>query len=90
MKLETRRMKAPRTLSRRPLALLRWFLTGGPTRFKAARLRRDGHPVAALCMLTGNPTAAIFCIRQYPTDLEARHRLHQHLCRYLCRPQTDS
>lgn len=74
-------MKAPRTIFRRPLALLRWYRTDGNKRLRAARLRRAGNPTKALILFTG-AWFLIELIRMTPDPIE-RKRFIESACRKL-------
>lgn len=53
---------------------VRWHLTYGPLRLRAARLRRAGHPSEAVVLLFG-VSWLIQTIRLVPHDLDLRQRL---------------
>ena len=67
------------TLFRRPLALFRWFVTSGPKRLRAARLRRAGFAAEALSLFVDQ---VFFCelIRTFP-DRARRALVMEYLCR---------
>lgn len=67
------------TLFRRPLSLLRWFVTSGPRRLRAARLRRAGSPSKALTLFVG-PSFLIELIFMFP-DPAKRTLVTEHICR---------
>lgn len=77
-------MRAPRTIWRRPLALLVWLLRGGRTRLGAARLRRRGQHVEAVGLAGGGPVI-IEMIRGFP-DLDQRMAEYRKLSRWITSP----
>lgn len=63
---------------------VRWLLSGGPSRLRAARLRRSGDVLGAIPERFGHRGAALIIMQSItaiPHDLDARMRLYRQITR---------